>query len=481
MTGMRRGWFHLATGAGVGRVLGFLSNLLLSRWLGPTQLGLFNLVTTTVQTSDTLVRCGGDYALNYELGDQPQATKTKRGAELARALAQLCSLATVLICIAVLLWVWWGKGLFPIGLSSSKRLFLTALLICMIACEGICASAWEVLLVSHRTIPLALRHGLFVPMRLLLSAAGALHWGVSGAMVGWTCLGLAQCFWLRRVLGHLWNPFYLWPILLSSLRLLLSRGMSFYFSNLVSSIIFYPLLLQVSSVNGLAEVGYLRVGQILQQLFAFLPSTFVPVLFLRLRKELTLAAQVSVIERPLRITWLLLLEILLLYFSLDRSIINWVFGGDFLAAIIPTRLLLITALLECLSQLLSQPLLATGITRRYAALQNGAALFSAVLGWIWIPKAGVIAYLVVRLVYVLIPLLGFAFVTVRFFHVPSKLLYLMLLSISLAALSVSQISSQSSFGWMSFVFPIMLVITGFIYRYDIDFLIKQLKPVSRET
>ena len=110
MTAMRRGWFHLASGAGIGRLLGFVSNLLLSRWLGPTELGLFNLVTTTVQTSDTLVRCGGDYALNFELGGQPVDTRIERGAHLARGLAQLCSLMTALICVGVGLWVWWGQG-----------------------------------------------------------------------------------------------------------------------------------------------------------------------------------------------------------------------------------------------------------------------------------------------------------------------------------------------------------------------------------
>jgi hypothetical protein len=44
-------------------------------------------------------------------------------------------------------------------------------------------------------------------------------------------------------------------------------------SELLSSLVFFPLLLSLASRSGLADVGYLRVGQILQQLFALLPGT----------------------------------------------------------------------------------------------------------------------------------------------------------------------------------------------------------------
>ena len=110
---MRRGWFHLATGAGFGRVFGFLSNLLLSRWLGPFELGLFNVITTTVQTCDTLVRVGGDYALNFELGGHHQGMQTEHGAHLARTFAQICSLTTALLCFVIGIWVWFGQGIVP--------------------------------------------------------------------------------------------------------------------------------------------------------------------------------------------------------------------------------------------------------------------------------------------------------------------------------------------------------------------------------
>ena len=459
MTPTRRAWIQLASGAGIGRVLGLASNLLLSRWLGPTQLGLFNLVTTAVQTSDTLVRCGGDYALNYELGGLHNSTQTERGAELARGLTQLCSVTSLLICIAVTVWVWCGQALFPTSLDANERFPLSILLLLMIACEGISASAWEVLLVSYRTAELALRQGLFFPLRLLFAAVGALLGGVLGAMSGWSVIAFIQCLWLRRALGNLWNPLNLFPFRKSSISQLLRRGMPFYAANLLSSIIFYPLLLEVASSSGLAEIGYLRVGQILQQLFAFLPATLVPILFLKLRGESNFPSQILLMEKPLRTIWLLLLGVLLLYCMVDKSLIALAFGTGFLSAVLPTRLLLLTALLECLAQLVVQPFLASGKSHIYGIYQNGSAILAAALGWILIPKAGLGAYLFIRLLYVLLPLIGLSWTFANHLREPQKMFSLAFITLSLAGLLSTQLIFPHLPDWLNHTIYLSMTIS----------------------
>lgn len=478
MTGLRRGWFHLASGAGIGRLFGFASNLLLSRWLGPTELGLFNLITTTVQTSDTLVRCGGDYALNFELGGQPETTNTEYGAQLARGLAQLCSLMTALICIGVAIWVWLGHGLFPSSLVASQRFVWTALLLLMIACEGISASAWEVLLAGHQTSSVALRQGLFFPLRLLFAAIGALFGGVMGAMVGWSLIAVIQCVWLKTILRHLWKPLRIWPFLRSSMHQLLNRGLPFYMANLLASMIFFPLLLKVAAGSGLAEIGYLRVGQIIQQLFALLPATLVPILFLQLRSKSSFSEQVKAIEEPLRFVWALLLAILFLYCIVDRSLINLLFGEGFESALLSTRILLVTALFECLAQLLAQPLLAAGKTRIYGVWQNGAALLAAVLGWLWIPVSGLAAYLIVRLLYVVIPLSAFGRPVFKQLQEPRRTFSLVLMSLALLIASLVQMLGNPSFDLMRSVFAFLLVIVVVVQRRDLLFVRRVLRRAS---
>lgn len=477
MTPLRRGWLHLAGGAGVGRILGFGSNLLLSRWLGPTELGLFNLLTTTIQTSETLARCGGDYALNYELGGKSQALQTEQGRELARAFVQICTLTTILICIVVSIWIWNFHGLFPYSMENRQRVSMTLLLLLMIACEVSCASGWEMLLVSNRTLQLALKNGLFYPLRLLSAALGSLVAGALGAMFGWSFISLLQCFWMRRVLRDLWNPFRIFPLLSNRIRTLLTKGLTFYGANLVASSIFYGLLIKVANASGLAEIGYLRVGQILQQFFAFLPSTLVPILFLELRSQSSFRGQVLLVEKPLRIIWFLLLQILLLYCLFDHIIIQWLFGNSFGMALIPTRLLLVTALFESLAQLLVQPLLATGKISFYGILQNISAIVAAFLGWLWIPSAGLAAYLVVRLIYVIVPLIGFGIPVVRELHEPRKIVILAISSFCLMSVSLYQIVTDQPLLSATPVFITAFFVLLVFHRHDFLFL-KQLIRIS---
>ena len=468
MTGIRRGWYHLASGAGFGRLFGFISNMLLSRWLGPTDLGLFNLVTTTVQTSDTLVRCGGDYALNFELGGESEPQKSEQGIDLIGGFSQLCTISTIVVCTVVAIWVLLGHGLFPRSSLPIPRIYLTGLVLLMIACECISASAWEVLLVSHRTALLALKQGLFFPLRLLCASIGALLAGVSGAMACWSFIAVFQCFWLRHILGDLWNPLRIWPPLTNSVNRLLKRGLPFYASNLLSSIIFYPLLIQVASGSGLANIGYLRIGQILQQLFSFLPATLVPVMFLKLRSKSSFLDQVVVVETPLRLIWFLLLQILLLYCILDRFIIGLFFGEMYIPALQTTRLLLLTSLYECLAQIIVQPVLADGQTRKYGIWQNGAAVISAVLGWLWIPSAGLVAYLVVRLLYVVIPLVGFGVPIIKRLQKPEKVYTLLLSSVALLVLLLLPLLSAYAFSWIPSVFLLLFLVICIVHRHDLS-------------
>jgi O-antigen/teichoic acid export membrane protein len=443
---LRRGWLHLAGGAGVGRIAGLLSNLLLSRLLGPVDLGLFNLVATTVQTGDTLVRLGGDYALNYELGGEPGAFETPRGRALAQAFTQLCGVATGLLCIGLLVWLGPGGGLFPVGLLEPERTIRVVMLVGMVALEAICAVPWELLLVDHCTRRLALRQGFFVPLRLALAAIGAVGWQLDGAMVGWLIVAGAQLVFLRSDRQLHWRPFRLSGLDLSPVLDLLRRGLPFYGANLLASLIFYPLLLQVYRQHGLADIGYLRVGQIVQQLFAFLPATLVPVLFLRLRGKDSFMDRIREVDRPIRMLWLLLLALFFVYVLIDRALVNVLFGSAFSLAVAPTRILLITALGEALLQLVVQPAVASGQTWRYLLVQNGSVLMAAAVAWWLIPGLGLAGFLAARLVYVVLPLLIYLWQLFPSLKGKAKLLLYGLITLFAAAFCQYQLMAAGS-GW----------------------------------
>ena len=404
MVELRRGWLHLAGGAGLGRIGGFLSNLALSRLLGPADLGLFNLVTTTVQTGDTLVRLGGDFALNYELGGEAGSLDTPRGRSLTAAFSLQTLLVTAVMLAGLAVWLGPGQGLFPAAVAEPQRRLWSGLLLLMVGLEAICAVPWEVLLVGRSTRRLALRQGLFLPLRLLLAAVGAAWGQITGALLGWTLVALIQPLWLAWSLRGVWPPPQWrpqWPVW----RQLLRRGLPFYGANLLSSLVFFPLLLSLAAQSGLEDVGFLRIGQILQQLFALLPGTLVPVLFLRLRQAESFDERMRQVERVFRLLWSLLLFDLLAYGLVDALMIRLFFGASYLPSLGPTRIMLMTSLMEVLLQILIQPLMSSGLMRRYALLLNGGTLLAALAGWILVPRLGLQGFLIAKYLVAILPLL----------------------------------------------------------------------------
>lgn len=431
---VRRGWLHLASGAGLGRIGGFLANLALTRLLGPADLGLFNLMATTVQTGDTLVRLGGDFALNYELGGEAGSLETPRGRRLTAVFSLQTLLVTVLMLVAIAVWLGPGHGLFPATVDPERRRLWGTLLLLMVGLEAICAVPWEVLLVGRATGRLALRQGLFLPLRLLLAAVGAAWGQITGALLGWTLVAVIQPLWLAWTLRGLWPPpAALWRPHRLEWGQLLRRGLPFYGANLLSSLVFFPLLLSLASRSGLADVGYLRVGQILQQLFALLPGTLVPVLFLRLRQAESFEARMRQVETVFRLLWSLLLLVLLAYALVDGPLIRLVFGASFLPSLGPTRIMLLTSLVEVLLQILIQPLMSSGLMRSYALLLNGGTLVAALVGWLLVPRLGLTGFLIAKFLVALVPLAPLLWVAHRSFTEGARLLPPLVISAGLTA------------------------------------------------
>ena len=406
MLNVRSGWLHLMTGAAAGRVLSLISNILLSRWLGPAGLGTFNLSTTTVQTADTLVRCGSDYAVNFKLGAEASSIHTAPGRLYANSFSIFVSSATLLCVVFLVIFLLSTGTLFGQHLVSGDIMLLSILLILMVFFECISASGWELLLVTRQTKKVALRQGLFTPAKLLFAAIGALVFQVPGAMSCWCIVSFVQLIWLKAALRSTWLPFSLNKSSLSAVGSLLKLGSTFYLSNLASSILFFPMLLTIAAQNGLQDLGFLRTGQILQQVFALLPSTLVPVLFLKLRQVSSHELRLKSIEQPLRLIWVIMHFLFIGYCLFDAQIIRSFFGSDYLSSILPTRILLLTSLCECLLQLVSQPALASGHTRQYAIWQLGSSLLVAFVAFSFSGSITLNSYLCLRLLYVFLPMCG---------------------------------------------------------------------------
>jgi len=402
--GVRLGFLHLLSGSMAGRALSFGANLLLSRALGPVNLGLLNLILSATQTVEMTVRSGVDFGLSYALTGAGASLPARRQGEIAHAALRVVQGGTLLVGLAVWLWVMPGQGLLP-GPLPLPRGWLVTMLLLICSLESLGTVQWDLLLIRGRTGALALRQGLFAPLKIAAAWLGAILTGLAGALTGYALAVGCQALWLWQI-GRSLLP---WPpqrhFESSTALQLVKAGIPQYLTNVLATLVFLPLLAGVAKGSGLADVGFLRVGQILVQLFTLLPGALVPVLFVRLRSGADFEERMRGTERSLRALWWSALICLVGFLLIDRWVLILFFGPSFLPALQATRVLVLGAITESVGQVLHQPLLASRRMGLFLVAQNGGALLAALAGVLLIPRIGTAGFLVARLFYGLIPML----------------------------------------------------------------------------
>ena len=186
---------------------------------------------------------------------------------------------------------------------------------------------------------------------------------------------------------------------------MIRKGISLYGANSLAALVFLPLLAGVAKTAGIADVGYLRVGQLIVQLFTLLPGALAPLLFLRLRglQEESKSQRAKSTEISLRLIWWTGLTTLLSYLLVDNQLVILLFGESYLPSLQPTRLLVLIAVVDSINQVLHTSLLASQRIRLFAIAQNSGALLAALLGWWLIPTSGLQGFLAAKLCFSVVP------------------------------------------------------------------------------
>ena len=455
---LRSGALHLLGGSLAGRGLSFLLNTVLSRVLGPGSLGLFSLVLTTSQTFEVTVRGGVDYGLQCELTNQEANISDEDLKKTASAALRLISISTAFIALLLVLWVGYWQGLLPIAMPISREL-ATGLLLIIACSESLGGLPWDLLLIKGRSKLVSLKQGLFAPVKLAAAATGGYCLGIAGALTGYALTSVGQTIWIRKQAK---------PYLLSSGALvngwsttwhLIRTGLPLYATNSISAIVFLPLLAGVAVSAGISDVGYLRIGQLVVQLFTLIPGAIAPILFLRLRQEKDHKDRTKQAQKSLQLVWTLGLIFLLLYCLIDSQLILVLFGEDFLPSLQATRILVLCAILDSCSQILYTPLLASQRTGLFATVQNGAALLAGLAGWALIPEYGLTGFLMAKLVFAWIPITCFSIDTLQNLEQRNHLLSLLIASALFLPLCWS-----SNWGSLPQQFLLVLIIGILIIR-----------------
>ena len=311
----------------------------------------------------------------------------------------------------------------------SRELAIGLLLI--IACsESLGGLPWDLLLIKGRSKLVSLKQGLFAPVKLAAAAIGGYCLGIEGALTGYALASVGQTIWIRKQTK---------PYLLSNGTLvsgwsttwhLIRTGLPLYATNSISAVVFLPLLAGVAVSAGISDVGYLRIGQLVVQLFTLIPGAIAPILFLRLRQEKDHTDRTKEAQKSLQLVWTLGLIFLLLYCLIDSQLILVLFGEEFLPSLQATRVLVLCAILDSCSQILYTPLLASQRTGLFATVQNGAAILAGIAGWVLIPEHGLTGFLLAKLIFAWIPITCFSIDALQNLEQRNHLLSLLIASAS---------------------------------------------------
>ena len=398
----RNGFLQLLGGSSIGRGINFGINLLLSRVLGPSQLGLFTLILNASQTFELLSRAGVDTGLNYALTEQKGSDDLNKEKSLINTALKIVRLTSCFLLALLLLWLGPGNGLLPIELDNNRSLIIIITSLICVA-ESLSGLPWDILLIKGEVNIVRLRQGLFAPLKLLAALMGASLGGVEESLTCYAAMAGIQAIWLDKRTKNICKIRTGSSGHLNEAKKLVGDGLGLYANNVLSAMVFLPLLANIANSSGLQSVGYLRAGQIVVQLFTLVPGALAPVLFIKYRTSETNEKKNIIAEQSLLLIWCFGLATLLGYILIDKQLINFLFGSQYLYSLQPTRMLIYITILESIGQILHTSILANRQIKLFLYVQNIALALSAILGWYFIPKIGLDGFILAKFVFAGVP------------------------------------------------------------------------------
>ena len=402
MTNIRKGFSQLLRGSIIGRLLGASGNIALSRVLSLVNFGSFSLYLQLIQTAEALSRLGLDYSIGYWVAPDP-SLRFRRSKILLQTGLLLSVLFASITLLGFSIYLSLPNSSFPLA-GQLDNLSLNFLVLSALAIECFSSIPWEILLIQRKINSYSLRIAFFGPLKIIFAVIGAGSMQLTGAIGGWFIGSSLQLLWLAsEVPFHLiWNRTYP-ESLLRSAKALLSKAVPFYSGNLLGQIVFFPLLIALSSSTGVGSVGIVRISQIFAQIFGILGGALVPILFVSMRSTKSPEQKSAQLKRAVEAIWAISLVLFSIFCILDAPLTIKFFGAEYARSIPVTRVLVSCVIIDSIAQIIQQSLLVHGKVIRLALTQNVSAVLSALVGFILIPYFGINGYLACRLLYSFLP------------------------------------------------------------------------------
>tara|TARA_B100002051_G_scaffold261266_1_gene282625 strand:- start:9335 stop:10786 length:1452 start_codon:yes stop_codon:yes gene_type:complete len=416
---LQKGFLHLFSGSILGRAISFLLNIVLSRFLGPSSLGLYALALNAIQSFELFTKLGLDYGLSLELtSNSKNISSSEVSAIESKVINQSLSLIIISSLVGVIgfgLWLLPGESYFPQSIVNQRTIISVLLLI---ACflESINSFLWDILLAKALTRRYSIRIGIVAPLKIVFYASGYFLAGIVGAFLLLAISSLATWCILLRLLPLRLGTSFRFGVNPELSKHLLSKGKALYFVNTINALVFLPLWSSLASTSGLSSVGYLRIGQLMVQFFSLVPSALLPAYFLKLRltvfsgeNQSSTQSQVSFLSQSSSIAWTAALALLSVYFLIDTSLTTFLFGHKFVESITTTRIFLVSSVFDSASGFYQTFYLASEMSSVYLLAQLLPSFIIVLLFVSSMSSFGLKSFLALKLLSSLLPLVVYLF------------------------------------------------------------------------
>jgi O-antigen/teichoic acid export membrane protein len=369
------------------RLAGLITLPFLARSLDPAGLGIYNLLSNTISSIDSLSRMGVDAAMS------------RNGAQYAshgkEATGRLFGVGSLLIIgagaiAAVLTW----KFQYEIAnnwLGEPKIIPWMGMLSLTVIFTELSIPSWFYLIALQEFKLFSLRTTLVSLASVALTLCLTLLFGLPGAIWSLACVAFVQFIMGLMLTFPILNKYEInlrCDKFISEATSIFKFGLPFYFSNFLSSFVALPLLGYVSKSGGIEQLGYLRVAQSLSQLISFLPSAIAPVLISSLSANMLASTEEyqRLKSLHLRILWLfMLLTSTAIVFNL-AWLIRLLFGPSYQEAILLAQFTIWMAMVSSLSSMMAQYMLSIGNTHKIGVIQTIGLLINVILAIFLIPS-----------------------------------------------------------------------------------------------
>ncbi len=455
-----KGSFWLVLTNVIVKLAGFISLPILARLLGPSSLGIYNLVQNTIQTADGFSKLGADAAM-HRYGAQYESSGTESVGRLFGVGACLMQISSISIAISICIFKVEIARDFIGEKSIEPWLILIAFVLCV---TSIGNPSWLYLVALQEFKVFSQRNTIVAIAGAIITLLLTWQFGLNGAIWSFAIVSIIQTFygwWLTLpVLSKYGIKLRLDHFIPEALKIL-KFGLPFYASNFLVSFVGLPLLGYVSKSGGIEQVGYLRVAQSLSQFVSFLPATLAPVLISALSASLVGNSEEYQKLKSLhfRVVWgILLITSAVISFNLDW-IIGLLFGATFQDAIILSRITIWITAISSVVGMMGQYVTSLGNTRVIAIIQVISLALMVLVSMLLIPEYKSIGLLIGQAVSVFFALIAYIRPALADIHKSDRKFLWMMTFASINLLILSFLPSIISFNLLATI-TISLVFLG---------------------